>query len=89
MDRELTINATAFKATCLELLDRLSDGRLDKVAVTKRGRVVAVVGPPALAAREKAAYGFMAGTVNLPPDLDLTAPIGDEPWDAAQGILHR
>lgn len=58
--------------------------------MTKRGRVVGVVIPPPSAApREVASHGFMRGTVNLPPDLDLTAPIVDGPFDAEDGRLHR
>jgi hypothetical protein len=38
---ELTINATAFKARCLGLMDDLSRGRLKRVSVTKRGKIVA------------------------------------------------
>jgi hypothetical protein len=34
-------------------------------------------------------YGFMRGSVIIPPDIDLTEPTCDEPFDAEQGILHR
>jgi hypothetical protein len=44
---ELTINATAFKARCLGLMDALSRGRLKRVFVTKRGKVVAEMRAPA------------------------------------------
>ena len=40
------ISATDFKATCLDVFDRLADRRLERVEVTKRGRVVAVLFPP-------------------------------------------
>ena len=34
-------------------------------------------------------YGFMRGSVIIPPDIDLTEPTSDEPFDAEEGILHR
>jgi hypothetical protein len=37
---ELTINATAFKARCLGLMEDLARGRLKRVLVTKRGKVI-------------------------------------------------
>ena len=40
-----TITATQFKATCLELLDRLVERKLVRLVITKRGRPVAVVTP--------------------------------------------
>jgi antitoxin (DNA-binding transcriptional repressor) of toxin-antitoxin stability system len=41
---ELTINATAFKARCLGLMDDLARGRLKSVRITKHGKVVAEMG---------------------------------------------
>ena len=46
MAAELTIAASTFKATCLELLDRLASHDLERITVTKRGRPVAVLTPP-------------------------------------------
>ncbi len=43
---ELTINATAFKARCLGLMDDLSRGRLKRIFITKHGKVVAEMGSP-------------------------------------------
>lgn len=88
-DHTTTLNATEFKATCLDILDRLSLRELTRVAITKRGRVVAVLSPPdADEASVRGLYGCMAGSVLIPPDFDLTAPVLDEPFDAAQGVLH-
>lgn len=85
-----TITATKFKATCLEILDRINRRELEGVAITKRGRVVAVLGPPEdEAARVEELYGLLRGTVLIPPEIDLTAPILDEALDAAAGTLHR
>jgi PIN domain nuclease of toxin-antitoxin system/antitoxin (DNA-binding transcriptional repressor) of toxin-antitoxin stability system len=82
----VTINATEFKAKCLDILDKLADRRLERVEVTKRGRVVAVLTPPAPdPAAVEQLYGLMRGSVVVPPGVDLTAPASDEPWDAAPG----
>ena len=85
----MTVNATEFKAKCLEILDRLSVRELTRVSVTKRGRVVAVLMPPD---DDDAAvadlYGCMAGSVIVPDDVDLTAPVLDEPFLAEQGVSH-
>ncbi len=84
-----TINATEFKATCLDLLDQVNSGTIERLEVTKRGKVVAVVTKPAAPAAGDL-HGFLRGSVIIPPDLDLTAPTGgDAPTDAELGILHR
>ena len=46
MPRSETINATEFKATCLDILDRIKRRELERMAVTKRGRVVAILVRP-------------------------------------------
>lgn len=84
-----TIGATEFKAKCLELLDRVSTGQVERVIVTKRGAVVAMlVAPEAEAARVERLHGFMRGTVVIPPETDLTAPVSDEAFSAEDGSLH-
>lgn len=42
----MTVTASEFKAKCLALLDRVRD-RGETITITKRGRVVARVVPPA------------------------------------------
>jgi prevent-host-death family protein len=89
MNGTKTIAATAFKATCLDLLDRVGAGEWDRLEVTKRGRVVAVIVPPPSQAEAVAGlHGFLRGSVISPPGLDLTAPIADEAFAAADGALH-
>ena len=84
-----TVKASEFKAKCLDILDRLADRSLERVVITKRGRVVAMLTPPAEeAAAVRGLHGFMRGSVALPPDFDLTAPIADEDFAAARGELH-
>jgi prevent-host-death family protein len=71
------INATDFKAKCLDILDRIGDGELSKVIITKRGRVVACL-VPVESQPVASLHGFMRGTVTVPADFDLTAPVADE-----------
>jgi prevent-host-death family protein len=84
----LEIAASAFKAKCLDLMDQLAERKLMRIVVTKHGRPVAVLSPPPT--REEAAdafFGFMKGTVHAPDDFDFTAPVLDEPLNAAAGRL--
>jgi antitoxin (DNA-binding transcriptional repressor) of toxin-antitoxin stability system len=81
--------ATEFKAKCLDIFDQLAARKLSRVTVTKRGRVVAVLTPPDQPeAVAETLYGCLRGTVISPPDFDLTEPIADEPFLAAEGRLH-
>jgi prevent-host-death family protein len=89
-DEVLEIAASEFKAKCLELMDRLAARKLNRIVVTKRGRPVAVLSPPPT--REEIAdglFGCLKGRMVAPADFDFTAPVLDEPLDAAEGILHR
>jgi antitoxin (DNA-binding transcriptional repressor) of toxin-antitoxin stability system len=87
---EEVLTVTEFKARCLEFFDRLSSHRLQKVTVTRRGKPVAVVSPPATQEADlRALHGSMAGSVIIPPGFDLTAPVFDGELDAEKGILHR
>jgi antitoxin (DNA-binding transcriptional repressor) of toxin-antitoxin stability system len=84
-----TFSATEFKAKCLDILDRLASHELQEVKVTKRGKTVAVLHPPQdQAAQPSEFYGFMQGSVRVPADVDLTAPILDEVPLAALGKLE-
>jgi antitoxin (DNA-binding transcriptional repressor) of toxin-antitoxin stability system len=84
-----TISASEFKAKCLDILDRLADRTLERVVITKRGRVVATLLPPAdESAAVRQVHGFLRGSVAIPPGFDLTAPVADEPFAAEHGELH-
>jgi antitoxin (DNA-binding transcriptional repressor) of toxin-antitoxin stability system len=73
-----TISATEFKATCLELLDKVNRGEIDELAITKRGVTVAILRRPRVTREEaEAIFGCMKGTLGIPDDLDLTAPVFD------------
>jgi len=91
MDHEtLEISASEFKTKCLELLDRVAGRKITRIVITKHGRPVAVLGPPALPKEEALSlFGFMRGRVTAPPGFDFTAPVVDEPLNAAQGRVHE
>ena len=84
---ELTLSASAFKARCLEIFKALEARKLVRVTITRRGKPVAEVTPPA--AKPVRLWGAHAGSVTVAPGVDLTAPVLDEPLDAELGILHR
>lgn len=64
-----------FKATCLAVLERVRKTRRP-IRVTKFGRPMAEVVPPAPKARKKHWIGSMAGTVRIQGD--IVAPASDE-----------
>jgi prevent-host-death family protein len=70
------VPATAFKNTCLQLLDRVEQTR-EEIVVTKHGRPVA-----RLVAFDRATpplFGHLAGSVTIHGD--IVGPIGED-WDA-------
>lgn len=76
MPQTLTIDETAMQAAMPALVDRLGTGALDRVEMVRDGRVVAILTPPEAAPASGAdIYGFMRGSVIVPPDFDLTAPV--------------
>lgn len=78
-----TVSATEFKAKCLDILDRVASREVERVVITKHGKVVAVMVPPeAPAEAVRQIHGFLRDSVVIPPDLDLTAPLCDEPFAA-------
>ncbi len=84
-----SISATEFKAKCLAILDRVGRREVERVTITKRGKVVAVVTPPDTeASRVRQIHGFMRGSVVIHDDVDLTAPIVGEQFAAARGKVH-
>ncbi len=89
MDAPQVVSATEFKAKCLDILDRLGESGRDRIFITKRGRVVGVLTPPERTATAvQHIHGFMRGSVVLPTDFDLTAPVVDETFVAEEGLLH-
>ena len=84
------VSASEFKAKCLEILDRIRSREWERVVVTKRGVPVAILlPPPAEATAIERLHGFLRGSVVVPPEVDLTAPIADEAFAADDGAIHR
>ena len=81
------VSATEFKATCLELLDKLATHEITRLTVTKRGKPVAILTPPepepALDQTPfDALYGAGRGLITWPEGYDLT----QSPFDGA--LIH-
>jgi len=70
------VPATAFKNTCLELIERVQQTR-EEIVVTKYGRPVAKL--VAFEQGKAPLFGHLAGSVTIHGD--ILAPI-DEAWDA-------
>lgn len=84
-----TISASEFKAKCLDILNRLGGDGLDQVIITKRGKTVAVLSPPPSQADSvRKLHGFMRGSVVVPAEVDLTAPVNDTDFGPETGDLH-
>jgi prevent-host-death family protein len=83
------ISATEFKAKCLEILDQVAAGCVDRVVITKRGKPVGVLIPPGAGPDDIAGlYGCLRDSTIIDPEVDLTEPVS-EPFDAEDGLLHR
>ncbi len=82
------INATEFKAKCLDFLDQISRGELQELEVTKRGHVVARLVPPKKQPASFAEWqADMKGRVQIPEGFDLTAPVCEDQSEAETGML--
>lgn len=88
--RDKTIGSAEFKANCLAIIESLQKHVIDRVTITRRGQPVAVMtAPPTKIELAESLHGCMRGSVHIPDDFDLTAPILDEAFDAERGALHR
>ena len=83
-----TFTVTEFKARCLDILDRLGSGKLDRVEVTKRGKVMAVLTPPPARADDDL-IGCLRDQTFVPDDFDLMEPAASELPSTAHGVLHQ
>jgi len=74
------IAISKFKATCLEVLERVRRTR-KPVLVTRFGQPVAEVTAPSVTVRKSVRLGSMAGTVRIKGD--IVAPVSDaDDWEA-------
>ncbi len=72
--------AAKFKASCLELMDRVASTG-EEVLITKRGKLVAkLVGLRSKDRREKTGYGCMRGTIVSSAPIEALFSTGA--WDA-------
>jgi prevent-host-death family protein len=76
---DISISVTEFKSQCRSLIDEMADGKRARVVITKRNKPVAKLIPITDQAVEL--WGALRGTVQLEPNCDLTAPVGEN-WDA-------
>jgi antitoxin (DNA-binding transcriptional repressor) of toxin-antitoxin stability system len=84
MSASRSITATEFEASCLDLLDQISAGRIKELTTTERGKPVAVVtAPPPERGAIEVLFGMMKGSVIAPPDFDFTAPAFEGVMEAA------
>ncbi len=81
------MSATDFRAKCLDVLDRVENRELNQMAITKRGRVVAIL-VPAEPQAASALHGFMRGSVVVPEGFDLTEAVLEDRFGAEHGLLH-
>ena len=75
-----TVSASEFKATCLELMDRVARERT-AIVVTKHGVPVAQLVPADDGGAPPDAFGLLAGTVLLPGGTTLEAALAGDPDD--------
>jgi antitoxin (DNA-binding transcriptional repressor) of toxin-antitoxin stability system len=72
------ISATEFKAKCLQILERVR-ATGERVQVTKRGKVIAELGPPTDESARFAKAGFAKGEMRILGD--VIEPTGAE-WES-------
>jgi antitoxin (DNA-binding transcriptional repressor) of toxin-antitoxin stability system len=71
-------------------MDQLATRKLDRIVVTKRGRPVAILTPPPTPEEvAEGLFGCLKGRLVAPADFDFTAPVLDEPLNAAEGRLYE
>jgi prevent-host-death family protein len=77
------ISISKFKATCLAVLERVRRTK-QPIRVTRFGKPVAEIMPPADAQKPKRRIGTLGGAIEIHGD--IVGPIGDESdWEAALG----
>ena len=77
-----TITATEFKAKCLDILDQVASHQIERVTITKRGKIVGILMPPEPPpGPPESLWGCMKGTFWIDPNCDLTEPVIEmEEW---------
>jgi len=78
MDIE-TVSISHFKATCLELLQKVKRTG-QPILVTKRGEPIAEIFPPSPVQRRTTWLGCMEGRAQILGD--IVSPVGADDWEA-------
>ena len=78
----IVITATEFKAKCLQLLDQVSRTG-ERIQVTKRGKVVAELGPSLATEAKHAPPGFAKAKIKILGD--VVSPIEGVQWENLDG----
>jgi len=74
------IAVSEFKAKCTQFLRTVEEGK-DRVEVTRRGKVIAVVCPTEAVKQDpKLFLGCLHGSITFLPGWD--EPLGEDDWDA-------
>lgn len=76
------IGATAFKATCLRIIERVRRDR-ERITITKRGIPIAVIHPFEETSQPVSIVGSMRGTV-LRYDEPFAPATDPDDWDASR-----
>ena len=79
--RDGEVAAGKFKATCLDLMDRVAETGAEYV-ITKRGKPVAKLAPIRRSAKQHSVFGCMKGTSRVLGDI---IPPLNVPWEADEG----
>lgn len=82
-----SVSASALKAKCLTILNRLAPHQLESVVIRIKRTVAMLATPDRHAEAVRSIHGFMRGSVIIAEDADLTAPLLDQPA-AAEGEPH-
>lgn len=79
----VTVSVAEFETECLALFDDLEGGRVARIIITRHGRPVAELTPPAGMAP---LFGAHRGSVSFRHDIDLTQPtFAEDRFDAEGG----
>jgi len=76
----MKVAVSDFKAKCTQFLRTVEDGK-DRVEVTRRGKVIAIVCPSESGKQDPGLFlGCLQGNISFSPDWD--EPLGESDWDA-------
>ncbi len=78
----MKVAVSEFKAKCTQLLRAVEEGK-DKLEVTRRGKVIAIVCPSEVGRQDPRLFlDCLHGSVSFLPGWDV--PMGENDWDACR-----